>query len=137
MSRLYGIDIAISKFNKEKIDEIEEAAGEEWSGLNDDWSNPNTLKTPDPEPSLSSYSEGYFCSGEDEEEFINRITKAVWKANGGFCIISISATCLEDLPFNSYELDKDDYDQFVEDEKETQRRGEKNGLYPGKEDTTN
>jgi len=110
MSRLYQMEISISKFNDKKTDEIEEAANNEWEGLDKNFDIFNSV--------LNSYSKNYLCGGEDEEEFTERITKAIWKANGAFCVVNVKATFLESLPFDEHELDEEDYNRFIEDEKE-------------------
>ena len=50
--------------------------------------------------------------GESEEEFAARVTHAVWKANGGYCEVEVTATYLEELPYTTHELDEDDYAQW-------------------------
>jgi hypothetical protein len=37
----------------------------------------------------------------------------VWKANGGYCSVTVSATCLEDLPCYSYEFSESDYEDMI------------------------
>jgi hypothetical protein len=80
---------------------IETAAQKEWPFKEWDWLE--TLKL------LSSYAEGSLCGGENKKEFVDRITKAIWKANGGYCKVLVSTTCLEDIPTDDYELAEDDF----------------------------
>ena len=42
-----------------------------------------------------------------------RLSKAVWAANGGYGVVEVHATCLEDLPYNHHCLDEDEYEEIV------------------------
>lgn len=112
MSRLYGMNIEISGFDPEKKNAIMETANEDWPNFSDDWFDSGKVTT-NQAPTLSSYGEDDLCGGESEEEFTERISRAIWKANGGFCRVVIRATYLEDLPCEHHELDEDDYDRIM------------------------
>lgn len=64
--------------------------------------------------------DGQLCGGESEDEFAERITKAIWQANGQFCSVEVCATYLEDLPCEQYQLDRDDYDRLRKAARTTQ-----------------
>lgn len=68
---------------------------------------------------LTASADDYLCSGETEPEFVERLAKVVWEANGGPCAVSVNATYLEDLPAESYSLDESDYDRLITANKET------------------
>lgn len=61
---------------------------------------------------LPSYLEcqvdNYLC-GESEEEFVDRFSLAIWKANQEFCSIEIIAIDLEEPPQGEYSRSEDDY----------------------------
>jgi hypothetical protein len=61
---------------------------------------------------------GLDCSAEDElagseSEFAERLTIAIWEANEGYCEVSITATCLEDLPCEEYVFQEDKYERLM------------------------
>jgi hypothetical protein len=95
--------ITISGFNKAKRNVIEEAATKQWGF--EDWSEYGKQ--------LSASGDSNLCGGETEVEFAERLSLAVWKANGKFCKVEVNATYLEELPYETYELDKDDYKRLV------------------------
>lgn len=111
MSRYYRMDIEISEFNPRNIDAITEAASDEWP----DWDGWDHVTD------LSCSGEGNLCGGESEEEFTFRVCLAVWKANKGYCKVVVTATCLENLPQETYSgrgrylygrtLNKEQYDK--------------------------
>lgn len=101
MSRSYLISVEVHSPDLNRLFDIETAAQKEWPFKEWDWLE--TLKL------LSVYAEGSLCCGENKEEFVNRLTKAIWKANGGYCQVLVSATCLEDIPTDDYELTQDDF----------------------------
>ena len=104
MSRYYSMVLNVSGHNQEKSEEIMEAANKHWEF--DDWSNYNN--------ELSASGESSLTGGESEEEFAERITEAIWKANGKFCTVQVDATYLEDLPCETYSFDEEDYQRFVD-----------------------
>jgi hypothetical protein len=87
----------ISKFDKTKADEIEEAANDEWNWKTNSGGNEE----------ISLIGQDNLCGGESEEHFANRLAAAIFDANGGPCEIHVNAICMEDLPYESYHFDKD------------------------------
>lgn len=101
MSRSYLISVEVRKPDPTRLREIEIAAEKEWPF--DEWIWLEDQKL------ISSFAESSLSGGEDEKEFAGRLTKAIWKANGQYCQALISATCLDDLPTNLYELTEVDF----------------------------
>ncbi len=104
MSRYYSMFVRIRDFRAERLDAVKQAAEAEWSF--DDWFL-------DDDGVLTASADSNLCGGETEEEFAERLTKAIWAANGSFCGVEVNATYLEDLPCETHCLDEDDYDQFL------------------------
>lgn len=105
MSRYYEISVDISNFDDEKRHDIIEAAQNEW-----DFEDFECFV----EERLFSANRGYLSGGESEEEFAACLTEAIWKANGKFCNVNVTATFLEELPYESYEFDEEDYQRFLD-----------------------
>jgi len=81
-------------------------------------------ETPRPTPpevdkKLSAYGEGLLGGGETEREFTERLSVAIWRANGAYCEVSVNATYLEELPSETYSLDEDDYARLIQGTAET------------------
>ena len=53
------------------------------------------------------------CGGETDQQFAERLTRAIWIANGGSCEIEVNATYLEDLPHEDFSFDESDYEQIM------------------------
>lgn len=113
MFRLYEMCVEVSGFNPEKKDAIINEANEEWPNFDGDWFDPQETN-PDADASLSSHGEDCLCGGETEEEFTDRLSRAIWKANGGFCPVSVVATNLEYIPCERHDRGEDDYDRIME-----------------------
>jgi hypothetical protein len=103
MSRSYNMLVRVRDVTPERVDRVKQAANEEWDF--DDWH--------EHENSISSCIDGYLCGGETEDEFVERLTKAIWTANGSFCEVEVNATYLDQMPYETHCLDEDDYDQFL------------------------
>jgi hypothetical protein len=108
MSRYYGMSVRVSGHVKEKAEAIAAALAEEWPSL---WENLENQLDAD---ELSAYGEDRLCGGEMEDEFAARVAKAAWTANGEYCAVNVNCTCLEDLPFESYDFDEERYDELME-----------------------
>ena len=52
--------------------------------------------------------------GRSEEQFTERLSVAIWRANGGYCRVSVDATYLENLPYETHGLDESDYARLIE-----------------------
>jgi hypothetical protein len=109
MSLFYGMSVDVSGNRPEATDAIKDAATSEWPF--GDWTEVNKK--------LSAYGEGRLGGGETEREFTERLSVAIWRANGAFCDVSVSATYLEDLPSETYSLDEDDYARLIQGTAET------------------
>ena len=51
--------------------------------------------------------------GSSEEVFAERLSVAIWKANGAYCEVVVKATYLESLPYETHSLDEDDYARLI------------------------
>ncbi len=103
MSRSYNMTVTIRDVAPERVQRVKQAANDEWDF--DDWHEHENF--------ISACVAGYLCSGETEDEFAQRLAKAIWNANGGYCEVEVVATYLEDLPHETYSFDEDQYDQFL------------------------
>lgn len=110
MSRFYEMNVKITGLNKERKEEIEYAAEKEWNFS--DWF---LFDEPSIEPpQLSAGGQSNLSGGMSEEEFSQVLTEAIWKANKAFCKVQVTATYLEELPYETYELDEDNYQMFCD-----------------------
>lgn len=103
MSRQYEMSVELVGCRPERVDAIKAAAGQEWEFT--EWH--------DQEGTLTAAAEGSLCGGESEEEFTERLSLAVWKANGAYCEVTVNATYLEDLPYETHCLDQSDYERLL------------------------
>ena len=103
MSRYYKMSVTIKGFQPERMDAIKAAAEEEWPF--DDWY--------EYEGSLTASAESNLGGGTTEEEFTERLSLAVWKANGDYCEVSVNATYLEELPYETHCLDRSAYERLL------------------------
>ena len=102
MSSYYNMCVEIWRHDADKTTAIKDAAKGEWDF--DDWN--------ECEGALSARADGDLCAETTEEQFAERLTKAIWRVNGKFCNVLISATYLEDLPIETYSLDEDEFERF-------------------------
>jgi hypothetical protein len=105
MSRYYEMQVTIRKADPARTQEIQDAASDEWPF--EDWNLEDDGR-------IWANAEGSLVGGESEKEFAERLTKAVWTANGAYCNVEIVATCLENLPCEVYSFDEDDYQRTMQ-----------------------
>ena len=112
MSRLYEMKVELPRINPLKEDAILGECCSEWYFQRADFyvdpsARPNRL--------LTCTAPGFMRVGESEDEFVKRLTNAIWKANGAYCRVIIQTTYLESVPPNeTHELGVEDYKMFKE-----------------------
>jgi hypothetical protein len=112
MSRFYEMQTEIKGYNRSKADEIIAAALEEWTEFDGDIEETRCLCSGENQDNateivvITGCGQGNLCGGETEEQFANRLTQEIFKANGGPCKVTVRATCMEDLPQETYEFDE-------------------------------
>jgi hypothetical protein len=117
MSRSYEMRIQITDFDESKLPKIEKACLAEWPFESEDFSievDAKTVRT------LTGNGIGSLCGGEDEDEFSDRLAKAIWTANGRYCEVEVQALYLEELPYEHYVREEDDYQRLMGKAMETQ-----------------
>jgi hypothetical protein len=103
MSRAYHMSVHISDYDRSRGTPIQDAAEKEWPF--DDWD--------DDGEALHGYGDGSLAGGESEEEFTERLAKAVWQANGAYCGVAVDATYMESLPYEIHCMDENDYQRLM------------------------
>lgn len=103
MSVCYRMFVTIDGFQPGNQKAIEAALRAEW-----DFDGVDEL-----EGVLTALGESSLSAGLSEEEFSERLAKAVWQANGGFCRVQVDATDLEHLPYNEYPFDEASYGRLI------------------------
>lgn len=111
MSRFYEMGIKIIGLNKDRKAKIEAAAEENWPFS--DWFLWEGTEDKD-KVELSAGGQSTLSGGMSEEEFAQIVCEAVWKANKAFCEVTVNATFLEDLPYETYSFDEDNYQMFCD-----------------------
>jgi hypothetical protein len=111
MSRFYEMSVEVSGHDRAKVAEIQAAAEQEWEF--DDW----WFAGDDDAATMHASGQNSLCGGETEEEFTERLSLAIWRANGGYCHVSVDATYLENLPYETHELDEADYARLIQDDR--------------------
>ena len=110
MSRSYDMTVEISGYDPDKASEIQAAAEREWP-FSDWWLAGDEDES---EPKMQASAEHSLAGGESEEEFTERLSLAIWRANGGYCEVIVNATFLENLPYEIHTLDQADYERLIQ-----------------------
>mgnify|MGYP001570005501 CR=1 FL=1 len=113
MSRMYEMTVEIKNHKTGNLKKIIRACREEWSFEADDFSQEKTDPLKRRCDKLIATAQESLCGGETEQEFADRLARAIWKANGGCCEVSVQAMCLENPPYESYTFDEEDYERMT------------------------
>ncbi len=114
MSRLYEMSVAVSGHDAAKPSQIQAAAEEEWP-FDDWWLSDNQ----DQGVEMHASAQHSLYGGESEEAFAERLAVAIWRANGNYCRVSVDATYLENLPYETHAMDESDYARLIQGEPNT------------------
>ena len=109
MSRSYEATVTIKDYKPSRLKQIQRACRREWDFAQDDFIREKTDPLKRRFDKVIATAQGNLCGGEQEHEFAQRLTMAIWKANGGFCLVEVRSVYLEDLPYESYSYDEDDF----------------------------
>jgi hypothetical protein len=113
MSRYYGMSVTISDHNQALAEKIKTAAEEQWPF--EEWT--------DGDDSLRVYAEDNLYGGETEEQFTERLSLAIWRANGAYCEVTVDATYLESLPYETHCLNEADYTRLITQQEQQDANG--------------
>ena len=114
MSRWYECAVEIKDYKSSRLKQIERACCEEWEFSPDDFIRERTDPLKRRYDKVIATAQGSLCGGEQEHEFAKRLTMAIWKANGGFCFVEVRTVYLEELPYETYTYDEDDFKSMTE-----------------------
>lgn len=116
------MSFVIAGYNKEHEDAIKEVLTDLW---NIDEFCPRDVTSYDidmadndcalevGQPLMECDGDSSLCGGESEEEFADRISEAIWEANGGaYCMVHVMATYLENLPCDNHHRGRTKYDEW-------------------------
>lgn len=118
MSRHYRIDIKIEKIHTVK-DEVARKLKKELERV---WFRDGVVEVYDTWDGktrvtlIEGCQGGYLGCGESEKEFAKRITHFVWEVAGKYLPVSVTATYLEELPYNTYTFNETEYNLFNQKE---------------------
>ena len=118
MSRYYEMHLRVYGANPDRVDAIKDAAAGEWPF--EDW---HAVEYPDNPASFGSSGRDNLCGGEGDKEFAERLARAIWETNGGYCEVEVRATYLENLPCETYSFDEDEYEELVGQEGKAEKPG--------------
>jgi len=110
MSRCYEMSVEISGHDPTRAEDIQAAAEKEWPF--DDWW---LADGEEPGETMHASAQDNLCGGETEEGFTERLSVAIWRANGSYCHLTVDATYLEALPYETHSLDEADYARLIQD----------------------
>ena len=102
MSRSYEMAIEVSGIKKERRKSVLKAVRKKW----------NIEVVDSGRHGIFLSGEGSLCGGESEEEFARRLSRAIWQVNGGYCEVTIKATYLDELPYETYSFGPEEYKQI-------------------------
>jgi hypothetical protein len=105
MGLRYEMGIEIERYSPKCVDAIKAAAENEWP----------FSKWYGQEGTLNALAEGSLCGGESEKEFTERLSLAIWQANGAYCEVTVNATYLEELPYEIHYINEDDYERLIKE----------------------
>ena len=108
MSRYYQMNVEVQGFNKDKENDITAILKVNWN-----YDSCSSYIDEELGPVLSMTGDGYLTAGCTEEQYAEDTAKDVWEENGGYCFVVITATYLEDLPFEEYTFDDKAYEELV------------------------
>ena len=115
MSRCYRIQLTVNRFKPARKTAIQRACSGTWDFTPDcfEWN----------ETELTAESEGYLTGGMLENEFAGILAQAIWKANRGFCDVTVGTTYLDAPPAETFHLGQSQYRAWAKEGRASLRAG--------------
>ena len=111
MSRYYGMFIEVHDVRDEdEFSVVDEVTGQEWDGCRGD-------DYVEAEKKFQVYHESNLASGETPEEFVTRLSHAIWTALSRYVEINVQVTYIEDAPTDNFTADEEDYEKWKKEAK--------------------
>jgi hypothetical protein len=117
------MSVEISEHDPAKAPQIQAAATEQWP-FSDWWFSGDEDQV---SAAMHASAQHNLCGGESEEQFTERLSLAIWRANGRYCCVVVDATYLESLPYETHSLDEDDYARLLKRKEATNARDQSAG----------
>lgn len=113
MSRYYEMHVEIENVSKDTSNEVVDACNEEWPF--EEWhENDESEESRKGNLKLEAWGKSNLTGGESEADFARRLKANIWKAAGKYVPVTITATYLEDLPYESYSSTEKEYKKWKE-----------------------
>ena len=106
MNRSYDMQVTIRRFDPQRQQNIEDICCFEFPFESLE------IQPFDEESTMIGTTVGDLSCGLSEEQFSERLTKAIWSANEQYCPVTVRLLYLNALPYNAYELGKDDFQKW-------------------------
>jgi len=128
MSRFYRVQVDVYDYDPAKAAQIRQEAERQWPFEADDWTftsadyeyQPTEVFRGKPATGMHNAAEGNLGSAETENHFAERLSMAIWRANGGYCRVELDANYIPSSPDTTLSLNKADYERLTL-EKEARR----------------
>jgi len=104
MSMFYRCGVYVKEFDPTRKDKIFEAIQSYWH-----FEEPHLYESTVDDNERAIDAEGEANLGNEEHAFAEKLAILIWKANKNKCKVTVSMTCLEDLPTESYVFDEENY----------------------------
>ena len=114
MSRLYGMTLSVKNHDHKKRNAILKEACTEW---NFDTDVICVFKKDTPKENIfMEEAVNNLCGGESEDEFAERISKSVMRANKGPCNVTVHTVCYENIPRETFDHNEELWEEMQEEE---------------------
>ncbi len=97
------MSVTIKEHDITKVDEIIAALQEWWDY--------EPYSTGD---DLYLSGDGFLTGGLMEEEYAQQVAEKVWDINGSWCYVEVAATYLENLPYEIYCFEDEEYQEYLQ-----------------------
>lgn len=109
--RLFEITVQIGGHRQEREESIVKACMVEWAFREEDF-----LRCPSEDGTtqlIQVSALGMVLAGEDVQEIVGRLERAVWRANGRMCHVNVETMALDKAPSPFSSADEDEYQREI------------------------
>jgi len=128
VSQYYELYIAVYGFNEARNQQVAEVIAETWEFEKPDYGMFSPTEGTEQEyTGLPMTGDGQVtfmdaCAQGNvsgpPEDILQEVREAIWEHNEAYCIVECRATYLEDLPYEDFNADKEDYEEWLKSKSE-------------------
>lgn len=112
MSTAYEMGVTIVDYDGKRRRAVIDACCAEWGFIEESLESSAEMPSTRTENEMRASAKGWMSDGDSVADFFRRLREAIWRANGRYCEVRITATYVKPLPNERYSSTYGQWEQW-------------------------